>query len=318
MGVRNCESFVESAVKSVLAQTFTEFELIIVDDGSTDNTARVLASIRDPRMTYVVTGHRGSAAARNTGISVATGAFLAFLDGDDLWDRTHLAEHVAALATNPDIELTFSLSRIIDADGCRLPIPPRRVRGRFGFESLLRDNVIGNGSAVVVRRSALPEGGFNESLTSCVDYDLWLRFALAARNGVLCVPTVLTSYRRREGQVSGDWRLMQAGWEKMTRLIGLLAPAITKETMRSAESNWYRYLAFVAYERNEEHEAFSLLSRSLGAHPILALSNSKTWLLGGAILSSAVLPQATHRFVEKSLNLLRSAVVEREWLADRQ
>jgi len=318
MGVRNCESFVAAAVRSVLAQTFTEFELIVVDDGSTDETARVLARIRDPRITFVAAAHRGSAAARNTAISLASGAFLAFLDGDDLWDRAHLAEHVAALGTNPDAVMTFSLSRIIDADGHHVPIPARRVKGRFGFESLLRDNVIGNGSAVVARRSALPEGGFNESLTACVDYDLWLRFALGLENGVLCVPSVLTSYRRREGQVSGDWRRMQAGWEKMMLSIAPLAPSVSDETMRSAESNWYRYLAFVAYERGEESEALSLLSRSLRVNPALALTNSKTWLLGGAIVSSVILPDATHRVVEKGVKFLRSVIAEREWLAVRQ
>ena len=308
MGVRNCESFVEAAVRSALAQTFAEFEIIVVDDGSTDATPRVLGRVHDARLTFIAAEHRGSAAARNTAIGLANGAYLAFLDGDDLWDRGHLAEHVAALATNSDVAMTFSLSRIIDADGHHVPLPVRRVRGRFGFESLLRDNVIGNGSAVVARRSALPEGGFNESLKSCIDYELWLRFALANRNGVLCVPSVLTSYRRREGQVSGDWRRMKAGWEKMTKSVVPLAGNVSDETMRSAESNWYRYLAFVAYERGEEKEALSLLSHSFRVNPAAALINSKTWLLGGAILSSVILPEATHRVVENGVKVFRQAV----------
>ena len=77
MGVRNCESFVEAAVRSALAQTFAEFEIIVVDDGSTDATPRVLGRIRDPRLTLIAAEHRGSAAARNTAIGLASGAYLA-------------------------------------------------------------------------------------------------------------------------------------------------------------------------------------------------------------------------------------------------
>lgn len=178
MAVRDSSRFVDSAVRSALGQTYEPLEMVVVDDGSVDGTADVLVAIRDDRLRVLHTGGRGSAAARNAGIRETTGAYVAFLDADDLWDSVKITEHIKVMEPASHVSLTFSQSRLIDENGTPLPLRVRRARGRCDFESLLRDNVIANGSAVVVRRNAIPVGGFNETLAGCVDYELWLRMAL--------------------------------------------------------------------------------------------------------------------------------------------
>lgn len=295
MAVRDCEEFVGTAVRSALSQTFASFELIVVDDASTDSTRSVLGAFGDSRIRVIAGSGSGSASARNQAIREASGSLIAFLDGDDIWDKTHLAEHVAALATNPDVDVSFSLSRFIDVEGRHLRLPIRRSRGRYNFGDLLRDNAFGNGSSVVMRASAMPEGGFNEMLAACIDYELWLRVALRRPDNVLCIAKVLTSYRRHGGQISSDWRAMELSWKAMMDVMGRLAPEATGRAMADATTNWYRYLAFVAFERGEQAEAAKLLARSLRANPRAALANPKTFLVAAAIasypLSRLVLPR---------------------------
>jgi glycosyltransferase involved in cell wall biosynthesis len=295
MAVRDSERFVESAVRSALAQTYSPIEMVVVDDGSVDRTFEVLGGIADARLRVLRTAGVGSGAARNLGIRATSGTYVALLDGDDLWGRTKISEHVRAMTSSPEVDLTFSQSRLIDENAANLPLPIRRPRGSYGFESLLRDNVIGNGSAVVVRRSAIPAGGFDEALTSCVDYDLWLRIALTRPGNVVCIPEVLTAYRRRAGQVTGDWRRMQTGWESLIVKMRQLATEVTARTEPAARANWYRYLSFVAYEQGEGGEAIRLLMRSFQAAPVVATLNLRTWLLAGAIAAGAVHPPTMRR-----------------------
>jgi glycosyltransferase involved in cell wall biosynthesis len=292
MAVRDSKQFVEAAVRSALGQTYAPLEIVVVDDGSADGTPDLLTGIRDERLRVLRTAGRGSAAARNAGIRETAGAYVAFLDGDDLWDSIKVAEHVRVMESAPDIDLTFSQSRLIDENDTHLPLPVRRARGRYDFESLLRDNVIANGSAVVVRRKAIPVGGFNEALTACVDYELWLRIALIRPGNVACIPEVLTSYRRHAGQVSGDWKRMQSAWESLILRMRELAPEVTARAEPAARANWYRYLSFIAYERGEDGEAIQLLMQSFKAGPAVAALNPRTWLLAGAIAIGSVLPAA--------------------------
>jgi glycosyltransferase involved in cell wall biosynthesis len=290
IAVRDSENFVESAVRSALAQTYAPLEIVVVDDGSADGTSEIIARIHDARLRVLRTAGIGSAAARNAGIRATSGPYLAFLDADDLWDRKKIATHVRALQSSPEADLTFSRSRLIDENGANLRLPVRRARGSYDFESLLRDNVIGNGSAVVVRRSAIPEGGFDEARTACIDYDLWLRIALARAGNVRCIPEALTSYRRHPAQVSADWRRMKTGWDSLMLKMRELAPEATARAEPAARANWCRYLSFVAHERGERREALGLLMQSFRASPEVAVFNLRTWLLAGSIATHVVLP----------------------------
>src|SRR6185503_9368014 len=111
IAVRDSERFVESAVRSALAQTYPSLDIVVVDDGSVDRTGEVLSGIHDARLTVLRTTGIGAGAARNIGIRATSGTYVALLDGDDLWDRTKIATHVRVMASSPDVDLTFCHSR---------------------------------------------------------------------------------------------------------------------------------------------------------------------------------------------------------------
>jgi glycosyltransferase involved in cell wall biosynthesis len=175
----NVAPFLKRAVDSALGQSLTDFEMIVVDDGSTDECGEILATIRDPRLRVIRQSNAGSAVARNRCISAARGEFLAFLDGDDFWTPNYLQRHLDILRDHPRIDLTFALCTIVDAAGAVRGLANVRRAGPVSFRELLVDNHIRCGSAVVVRSAAiLAAGCFDPSLTACIDYDAWLRVLL--------------------------------------------------------------------------------------------------------------------------------------------
>ncbi|MFZ5811536.1 MAG: glycosyltransferase family 2 protein [Thermodesulfobacteriota bacterium] len=180
----NRAGMVGEAVASVLSQTFADFELLVVDDGSTDDTAGELSRFRDPRLTVRRTPNRGVSAARNLGIAMARGRLVAFLDSDDLWLPEKLARHVAFMehtghAASQTQETWLRRGRRVN---------PRRIHlkkdGDF-FQSALALCLV-SPSSVMIRKEFLDRvGGFDENLAACEDYDLWLRMLLRAPIGLV-------------------------------------------------------------------------------------------------------------------------------------
>ena len=113
----NVAPYIRQAVESALRQTLTSLEVILVDDGSTDGTIAQLSGLGDQRLRPIRREHAGVCASRNTGAALARGPYLGFLDGDDVWLPDKLRRHVAVLEAHPEIDLTSSLSRVIDEAG---------------------------------------------------------------------------------------------------------------------------------------------------------------------------------------------------------
>ena len=167
---------VTRAVDSVLDQNYPQTELIVVDDGSTDDTPRLLAAYGD-RLRLIRQANQGVSAARNAGIRAAGGALIALLDSDDTWLPGKLDAQVAYFAANPGA-LICQTEEVWIRNGIRVN-PGRRHRKQAGmiFERSLALCLV-SPSAVMMRRSLLDEVGlFDESLPACEDYDLWLRIA---------------------------------------------------------------------------------------------------------------------------------------------
>lgn len=185
MPAYNSGRFLAESVRSVQAQTFGGWELIVVDDGSTDDTAAVARSFveADPRVRYVARPNGGQAAARNTGLGEARGPLVAFLDSDDLWLPGKLEAQLAVLEET-GVDLVYTDGEIFSEDGAEWPdehfhIVPGETRGLEMFRTLFRSNRIGTLS-VLVKRSALDAVGlFDEdrAYQNCEDYDLWMRLA---------------------------------------------------------------------------------------------------------------------------------------------
>jgi len=179
---------IKEAIESVLAQDFIDFELIVVDDGSTDNTSEILHSYRED-ITVLRQNNKGVSAARNRGLSEASGRFIAFLDSDDLWLPQKLSRQVDFFNSNPDA-MICQTEEIWVRNGVRVN-PKKRHKKLSGmiFERSLALCLV-SPSAVMIKRRLFDEiGVFDETLPACEDYDLWLR--ISCRHPVFLIDTPL-------------------------------------------------------------------------------------------------------------------------------
>src|SRR5712691_3895396 len=176
---RNRAALLARALDSVFSQYGLgeqfDLEVIVVDDGSTDATAAVVAEYAQVRYVRLPT-NRGVAAARNAGIEASRGAFICFLDDDDVWLAGRLKLQIPAFRRHPEAGAVYS--QVFDAhDGRAYPASSRAVSGRI-FDALLSGNLIGGVGSVLIRHEALKKTGyFDESLPPCEDWDLWLRLS---------------------------------------------------------------------------------------------------------------------------------------------
>jgi glycosyltransferase involved in cell wall biosynthesis len=177
----NTEKYLCRAITSVLAQSYRPIECIVVDDGSTDRTAEVARSFGD-RIRYIAQRNSGASAARNTGIQVAQGKYIAFLDADDYWLDTKVAHQMRVLAAHPGLRLVSThwtwLPSTIDptlADFKGPPFDPAAVQILPGWESLLLDPYLGTPTVIVETAAARAAGGFDTTLRSAEDVDFFLR-----------------------------------------------------------------------------------------------------------------------------------------------
>jgi glycosyltransferase involved in cell wall biosynthesis len=184
----NRASLVMEAVESVLSQTYRDFEVVVVDDGSTDDTADVLKP-HHGHVRYVHQPHRGVSAARNVGIQFAKGEFLAFLDSDDLWVKSKLEEQMTVMQQRPSYKLVYT-DEIWIHRGVRINQGKRhRKYSGWIFDKVLPLCII-SFSSVLMRREVIRDvGPLDESLPVCEDYDYWIR--VAARYPVLFLDKLL-------------------------------------------------------------------------------------------------------------------------------
>ncbi len=213
----NGSETIAATIESVLGQTETDLELIVVDDGSADDTVAVVSRFRsDSRVTLIEQENQGTAAARNTGIAAAQGEYVAFLDNDDLWMPEYLAEAGAALDREPDAGFAYCDAWGFD-DASRRFLRRTELESRpdagpgagseATLEQLVRVNFVM--SSVCTRRSVLEElGGFDATVRGTDDYDLWLRIMLAGHGAVRAGARPLLLQRGRHDSQSADESMM--------------------------------------------------------------------------------------------------------------
>ncbi len=207
----NASAYIERTLSSAMRQTYTALEIIVVNDGSTDHTAKLIEqmAMSDSRIRLLSTSNRGVAAARNTGIEASSGQFVAFLDADDLWHRTKIEKQVNALnRLSSRWAAVYTLHYIINEDDEIIRPGSSDVARGYIYARHLNVKYVGNGSALLVRRNvALAIGGFDSSYAAagiggCEDLDFELR--LAARYFIEVVPERLVGYRKYPGSMSSD------------------------------------------------------------------------------------------------------------------
>lgn len=221
---------IEAAIGSVLAQTFQNFEILVVDDGSTDGTADVVAAIKDERIRLIGRGdNKGAGAARNAGAGHSLGRWIAFQDSDDLWLPDKLSLQVERLESHPPVAAVYCGLVVVEP---ALATEPGRAEVRYVpaggsayvegniFDQLLQENIVGT-PTLVVRRELFQElGGFDTGLRALEDWDLALRIAAAGPVGFIDHPLVVQRYS--PNSVSRDRR---HHCESLIRILGKYAEA---------------------------------------------------------------------------------------------
>jgi len=197
----NQAHYLAEAIESVLAQTLAPAEVVVVDDGSEDNSYEVAA--RYEKVTRMRQQNRGVAAARNAGWQATSAEFLAFLDADDRLLPEALELGVDALVRRQQVAFASGFSRDVGDDGKPLKGQRQPFVTQDHYQRLLEDCFIWSGSSIVYRRSALEAvGGFDEGLVAADDYDLYLR--IARRSPIYCHEAVVTDYRRHGTNTTRD------------------------------------------------------------------------------------------------------------------
>jgi glycosyltransferase involved in cell wall biosynthesis len=304
--IHNAERFLASALDSALAQSYSDFELVAVDDGSVDGSVRIVESYRDSRVRLIRQDPQGAASALDTALCAARGEFVALLDHDDLWTNDKLAIHIETHRQRPEIDLTFSWFRVINDAGQEIGIRSNRYRGTIDFPGLLSDFVIGAISNVVIRRSAIQRiGGIDCTLPRLYDLDLCLRVALLAPRNVLSIERDLMLYRRHDAQITRDLASIEREWEQTLLKFEALAPNEFRSAADLARSNMDRYFARLAYEQSNYSGALKLLEEGWRNSPGHFLIDSRNWLTMAACASGLLLPSPLHRKLERLAGLNR-------------
>ena len=286
----NHARFLDAAIDSALAQTLGAVDVIVVDDGSTDDTPAVLARYAG-RVRVLRQPNRGLAAARNAGLAAARGTYVAFLDADDVMAPTKLAAQLEVLERSPTIGWTYC-DVLIETVATRTTVTASE---RFGygaraldgwlFPELIHGNFI-PAIAPMIRRTALDAaGGFDERLTALEDWDMWLRLSLLAE--ARYTPAVLVTYRIRPGGMSEDRARMDKNrfcvLDKInrTRPVALESLGSVGRRLIADTHNW---LGKEAYASGDWSEARRRFAASVLTVP---WQREAPWLLGKSLVRTA-------------------------------
>jgi glycosyltransferase involved in cell wall biosynthesis len=278
----NAANTVSESITSVLTQTYSNLEIIVVDDGSTDNGMAIVKQIWDPRLRVISQRNRGLAGARNSGIRCSHGTIVAFLDSDDFWSPDKIELHIQHLNNNPQVGISFSCSAFIDDKSQPLGIYQFSPLQQVTPERILCRNPIGNGSCAVVRRAALDairveanlygsseSFWFDEGLRQSEDIECWLRIALQTNWRIEGIYDVLTFYRVNSGGLSSDINQQFSYWQKVIIKTASYAPELIAAYGMKALGYQLRYLARWALHKRDIRTGMWLLRRAIYTYPSL-------------------------------------------------
>ncbi len=196
----NSAKYLPEAIESVLKQTYKHIEIIIVNDGSTDDTDDIVNPYLD-RIKYIKQANAGPAAARNKGISHANGEYIAFLDADDLWCADKIQKQIEIIGTSTDIALVYSkFENFCNETGEKLSEMPDSTPSGGLFDLILQKNIILLSSVLARQSYLLDVGCFDESLITAEDTNLWLK--IAYKYPIQAIPEVLVYRRMHRGNIS--------------------------------------------------------------------------------------------------------------------
>ncbi|MEH1891284.1 MAG: glycosyltransferase [Nostoc sp.] len=251
----NSENTIKETIESVLNQTFANFELIIINDGSQDSTVDVITQIQDSRIRLFSYPNAGGNVSRNRGLNLAVGEFVSFLDADDLWTPDKLQSQFKALQEEVTAKVAYSWADYINQNGKFLLSGKRiNVNGNV-YENLLVNNFLENGSnPLICRKALITLGGFDESLSAAQDWDMWLR--LASKFDFICVPSVQILYRISANSLSSNLVRQEKACLQVLKIAYKVRPSLRDATRTTLKHSWnislanlYKYLTCKALQK---------------------------------------------------------------------
>jgi glycosyltransferase involved in cell wall biosynthesis len=275
----NVAEFVEETLDSVAAQTHTPDEVIVVDDGSTDETPKVLRRVCQRfGFRLIRQENAGASLARNTGVRAATADLIAFLDADDCWLPEKLEEQVRLHTAKPTLDASYCGWRKVGCDGSVLGHTVNPKPHGDNFEALMLGNFTGTLSTVAVRHRAFWQvGGFDASLSSNIDLDLLLRIVALRPYNIEGIRRVLVNWRQRPGQITSDWQRMWNGWHQVYEKMESHYPRRVARIGRAARAAQLRYVSYVAWEQGQDRTARRLLWEALTTDASVVLRDIRSW-----------------------------------------
>ncbi len=304
----NIEAYIAAALSSLESQSFSNFEVLVIDDGSSDRTAELVRSFsdRDSRFKLLQKSNGGLSSARNYGIRQAKGEYIALLDGDDVYGSEKLANHVARLRSSPQIGVVYSASQAIRDDGTptfmRLSGKPIK---RDPLAALLCKNFIGHGSNAMFRRSIFDEvGEFDETLRSCEDVDFWLRIAATKKWDFQREPKIHSFYRVRPSGLSFDVQEMKASQLRVIIAACKRDPELVESILPTAYAYMNRYLARLSLTAGDVQSARRYIDCALAANRTIFFQDPRSLLT----LISVYLAPLSQLAIRSSLGLVETEV----------
>lgn len=305
----NAEQTILETIASLRWQTFSDFELIVINDGSTDRTLDRLNTVRDARLKIFSYENAGVSIARNRGLQHATGDFITFIDADDLWTSDKLELQLSALKQCPQAGVAYSKTYFMDEPGKtfhvdNLPLPEGDVYARL----LTKNFLLSPGSNPLIRRQALESvNGFDSNFTHGEDWDLYLR--LASQWEFVAVQQPQVFYRQSSTSASSQVEVMEQSSLKVIEKAFQAAPLTLKPLKKQSLANLYRFLAHLYLSRCIERDRLNLAAQKLQTairfYPRILLQK-KTLVLVFKLLLMRIFPPAVAKNLLESASKLRA------------
>lgn len=297
----NVEKYIDQAITSVLKQTHQDFEIIIVNNGSTDNTSNKIKafSAKDIRIKCIEQKNLGEGGARNTGIKNATYDLIAFLDGDDVWAPKKLELQLSYMNSNKDLRLVSCLQATIDEEDLQTGWKLGKPLNGFVYHDVLENNCLAGGSNLLIKKSVFEKIGLFDELVLCADWELCIR--ICKEYLVTCVPKALVGYRRTKNNSSSNYREISYNTELILRK--------TFESDKSLDNAFYKsclggskYIISVLCTIDKNYKtALKYLLESFKLNPYKLIKNP---LLGGYamfLVLSQLMPPQSFEFIKNEI-----------------
>jgi glycosyltransferase involved in cell wall biosynthesis len=303
--VYKAEKYIADTVKTVLEQTYQNFEILIINDGSPDKSIEICQGFTDSRIKIIHQENKGVSAARNTGINHAQGEYIALLDADDLWTKDKLEKHIEHLENSPFVGVSFSRSAFIDEASKPLGIYQMPKLKEITPALILCRNPIGNGSVPVFRRQVFAgikfqdNSYFDEQLHHFEDVECWLRIALQTDWQTEGIPEALTLYRVNSQGASTNLVKQVEDMEKVLEKTRSYAPDLITQYGNAAKAYELRKLARWAVRLRSPNTAISMIHRAIFTHWGIVLEEPRRTLITlAAAYSLWLIPQPVYRQIE--------------------